>query len=101
MDDWDLLRQYASMGSHEAFATLVTRYVDFVYSAALRQMGDRHLAEDVTQGVFIVLSQRPLIWHGSERGYWPDGYSKSSALPAPTRLRPINVAADTRPRAFR
>jgi RNA polymerase sigma factor (sigma-70 family) len=58
MDDWDLIREYASNGSQEAFRTLVGRYVDFVYSAAFRQVRDRHLAEDVTQGVFIVLSRK-------------------------------------------
>ena len=41
MDDWDLIREYASSGSQEAFRTLVGRYVDFVYSAALRQVRDR------------------------------------------------------------
>jgi RNA polymerase sigma factor (sigma-70 family) len=58
MDDWQLLQDYAGTGSNQAFEALVRRHVDFVYSAALRQVRERHLAEDVTQGVFIVLSQK-------------------------------------------
>ncbi len=60
MNDWtdsQLLRCYAESRSEEAFACLVHRHVDFVYSAARRIVCDPHLAEDVTQGVFVALAQ--------------------------------------------
>ncbi|PYJ86696.1 MAG: hypothetical protein DME22_04280 [Verrucomicrobia bacterium] len=55
--DSQLLRAYAEHRSEPAFAELVRRHVDFVYSAALRMVCDSHLAEDVTQGVFVALAK--------------------------------------------
>lgn len=59
MDDAELLAQYAADRSEVAFAELVRRQVDFVYSAALRQLGgNHHLAQDVTQMVFVDLAKK-------------------------------------------
>jgi RNA polymerase sigma factor (sigma-70 family) len=57
LTDQQLLRDYTGHRSETAFAELVRRHVDFVYSAALRMVRDTHLAEDVTQGVFVALAQ--------------------------------------------
>lgn len=58
MDDMELLREYATRHSEEAFATLATRHIDLVYSAALRHTRNHHQAQEVTQAVFVVLARK-------------------------------------------
>src|SRR5215470_10834499 len=59
MNDHELLQRYAKSRCEASFTELVKRYVDLVYSAALRQVGgDAALAQDVTQSVFIDLARK-------------------------------------------
>ncbi|MCY2954965.1 MAG: sigma-70 family RNA polymerase sigma factor [Planctomycetota bacterium] len=58
MSDQELLQEYIARDSQPAFTELVNRYVHLVYSAALRQVGNTAAAEDITQAVFLALSQR-------------------------------------------
>ena len=55
--DQQLLRDYAEHESEPAFAEIVRRHVDLVYSAARRMVCDAHATQDVTQGVFVLLAQ--------------------------------------------
>jgi RNA polymerase sigma factor (sigma-70 family) len=55
--DQQLLREYATRRSEAAFAELVRRRVDMVYSTARRIVRDSQLAEEVTQSAFVELAR--------------------------------------------
>ena len=57
-DESALLRQYVDDHSDVAFAALVTRHINLVYSVALRHTGEPDQAEEITQGVFILLANK-------------------------------------------
>lgn len=58
MTDWMLLREFLDHRSEAAFATLVQRHLGLVYGVALRELGDAHLAQDVSQAVFVLLTRK-------------------------------------------
>ena len=58
MNDMALIQEYADRGSETAFAELVHRHINLVYSVALRFTGNAQDTQDVTQAVFIILAQK-------------------------------------------
>ena len=61
--DQTLLRTLAAGDDPEALGELAVRYGGLVYSSALKQVRDPHLAEDITQAVFIVLMRKARSIH--------------------------------------
>ncbi|MBL9172774.1 MAG: RNA polymerase sigma factor [Verrucomicrobiales bacterium] len=57
-NDRELLERYLTHGEEAAFAEVVRRHLPHVFGAALRQTGDRGLAEDVSQEVFRDLARK-------------------------------------------
>lgn len=58
LDDSTLLQEYVAHESEAAFAALVARHVNKVYSIALRHTRNPHHAEEITQAVFVVLARQ-------------------------------------------
>jgi len=58
LNDSVLLKEYVEHGSEQAFATLVARHVNKVYSIALRHTRNAHQAEEITQAVFVLLARQ-------------------------------------------
>ena len=57
-EDAQLLREFVTRNSEDAFAELVRRHINLVYSAALRQLRNPHSAQEVAQAVFTILAQK-------------------------------------------
>jgi RNA polymerase sigma factor (sigma-70 family) len=58
VNDMDLVRRYADSKSEPAFAELVHRHINLVYSVALRCVNNVQDAQDVTQAVFVILAKK-------------------------------------------
>ena len=78
--DHELLRQYASTGSSEAFDSLVERHSALVYSVCYRVLLDRQWAEDATQAVFLILMKKPCVSPDFNLPGWLHGCAVRIAL---------------------
>jgi RNA polymerase sigma factor (sigma-70 family) len=58
LDDIALLKQFAEKDSEPAFAGIVSRHLNLVYSTALRRTGNAHAAQEISQAVFIILARK-------------------------------------------
>ncbi|HSI32508.1 MAG TPA: sigma-70 family RNA polymerase sigma factor, partial [Tepidisphaeraceae bacterium] len=56
--DMRLLRKYVDHGSQAAFADLTAKHLPWVYAMCRRALRDKHLAEDASQAVFVLLARR-------------------------------------------
>ena len=93
MDDHELLREYVECRSEKAFAELVARHINLVYSTALRMVGETALAKDIAQLVFIQLARKaPVIRSGHALPGW---------LYRVTRCQAANALRDDRTRRQR
>jgi RNA polymerase sigma factor (sigma-70 family) len=91
MDDAVLLSRFVETGCQESFQQIVTRHSGWVFSLALRAVRDRHLAEDVTQAVFIILARKAgSIRQGTPLSGWlfkAARFAVSDALKRRTRMK--------------
>src|ERR1700733_10266755 len=71
MTDLELLQLYVRNQDQRALTQLVERHLDWVRSAAIRRVRDVHLAEDVTQAVFLTLARKtPRLKEGVPLSAW-------------------------------
>ena len=54
----DKLVQLTLEGDHDAFAVLVEKYQSQIHALAWRKIGDFHMAQDITQEVFLTAYQK-------------------------------------------
>ena len=89
--DEELIRRVAESGDGQAMAELYDRYGGLVYSAGMRYLGDRGLAEDLVQDVFFA------VWR-SAGGFDPSRASFSTWMHRVTRNRATDLARRRRAR---
>jgi len=56
--DFELLLGFVRRADQEAFAAVLRRHFDLVYSTALRKVEDTGAAEEIAQNVFAALARK-------------------------------------------
>jgi len=91
VDDWALLSRYVQTGCQASFGRIVERHSPWVFGLSLRAVRDRHLAEDVTQAVFIILARKAAtIREGTPLSGWlfkTSRFAVNDALKRRTRMK--------------
>lgn len=94
-DDWDLLS--AAGGDQTALSELFRRHRNFVFRMVLARLQDHHMAEDVTQEVFLALARRkPPLWRRARFRTWLYRVASNHAIDQIRKQRrsPISFPAD-------
>ena len=86
-----LIRRVAESGDGRALSELYDRYGGLVHGAGVKYLGDRGLAEDLVQDVFLA------VWRGAA-GFDPDKASFSTWIHRITRNRATDLARRKRAR---
>ena len=95
-NDAELLREYVESQSDAAFAELVGRHVNLVYSTAFRMVRENALAQDVVQSVFVQLAaKRP---RSARATRCRAGFTRLLIVRRPMPCAPNTPAADTKRR---
>jgi len=94
ISDAELLKRFIRSRDPVAFSMLVQRHQRLVMGVALRQVGDRHRAEDVFQATFLILAEQAkkirkpnslASWlHGTARRIGLRALSESQKHPVPS-----------------
>src|SRR5262245_13171023 len=65
------LNDFSTRRCENAFAAIVRLHTNLVFATALRQVGDRALAEEIAQDVFVALAQKaPSLRRNSTLAGW-------------------------------
>ena len=64
-----LVQRVAESGDERAFSELYDRYGGLVYGAGMRYLGDRTLAEDLVQDVFVSVWRNAASFDSSKAGF--------------------------------
>src|SRR5262249_44881681 len=83
--DFALLREFAGERQQPAFATLVRRHLDLVYSTALRKASDAGGAEEIAQNVFCALARK--AWQFAPDDSLPAWLHKTALLESKNWIR--------------